>query len=77
MAEILPFQDGGDILEDQHGSTEIVQSSGIVESTNHWVAAYNREVFMAPERGRSPLCSPTPPDENSVDERLSNISPDA
>jgi hypothetical protein len=63
MAEILPFQDGEALPEDQHSLTDILPSSTTMES-------------VAPGRGRSPLREPTPPDENSVDERLSSISPD-
>jgi hypothetical protein len=76
MAEILPFQDGEALPEDQHSLTDILPSSTTMESANFRGSSHTREVFVAPGRGRSPLHEPTPPDENSVDERLSSISPD-
>jgi hypothetical protein len=75
MAEILPFQDGDPLPGDDHGSTEILESSGTVESATNKVSAHTREVFMV--RGRLPLRAPTPPDINSDDEGPSAISPDA
>jgi hypothetical protein len=51
-------------------------SSTTAESANYRGSSHTREVFVAPGRGKSPLREPTPPDDNSVDERLSSISPD-
>jgi hypothetical protein len=76
MAEILPFLDGEALPEDQHSLTDILPSSTTMESANFRGSSHTQEVFVAPGRGRSPLHEPTPPDENSVDERLSSISPD-
>jgi hypothetical protein len=75
MAEILPFQDGDSLPGDDHGSIEILESSGTIESTTNKVSMHAQEVFMV--RGRSPLRAPTPPDINSDDEGPSAISLDA
>jgi hypothetical protein len=73
MVEILPYQDGDSLPGDDHGSTEILKSSGTVESATNRVSGHAREVFMV--RGRSPLRAPTPPDVNSDDETTYAISP--
>jgi hypothetical protein len=75
MAEILPYQDGDSLLSDDHSSTKILESSGMMESTTNRVSVHAREVFMV--RGRSPLHAPTLSDINSDDESPSAISPDA
>jgi hypothetical protein len=75
MAEILPYQDGDSLPDNDHGSTEILESSGTAESATNRVSGHAREVFMV--WSRSPLHAPTPPDVNSDDETTSAISPDA
>jgi hypothetical protein len=54
------------LLGDDHGSTEILESSGTTEYATNRVFRHAREVFMV--RGRSPLQDPTPPNVNSDDE---------
>jgi hypothetical protein len=46
MVEILPYQDRDSLPGDDHGSTEILGSSGIVESATNGVSEHAREVFM-------------------------------
>jgi hypothetical protein len=75
MADILPYQDEDSLPGDDHGSMEILESSGTAESATNRVFEHAREVFMV--QGRSPLRAPTPPDVNSDDETTSAISPDA
>jgi hypothetical protein len=40
MTEILPFQDGHSLPDDDHGSTEILESSGMAESTTKRVFSH-------------------------------------
>jgi hypothetical protein len=46
MAEILPYQDGDSLLDDDHSSMEILESSGMEESATNRVSVHAREVFM-------------------------------
>jgi hypothetical protein len=75
MVEILPYQDGDSLPDDDHGFMEILENSGTAESATNRVSGHAWKVFMV--QGRSPLHAPTPPDVNSDDETTSVISPDA
>jgi hypothetical protein len=46
MAEILPYQDGDSLPGDNHGSTEILESSGMTESATNRVSMHaKRSLF--------------------------------
>ena len=76
MVELLPYQDGRTLPTDNndHGSTEILDSTMTTESRTHSATRHFKEVFMA---GQPPLIPmPNPLDIQDGEEALSNISPD-
>jgi hypothetical protein len=76
MVELLPYQDGRTLPADgnDHGSTEILDSTTTIESGTHWATRHSREVFMTTQPPQIPM--PNPLDIQDGEETLSNISLD-
>ena len=76
MVELLPYQDGRTLPADNndHGSTEILDSTTTVESRTHLATKHSREVLMAGQPPQIPM--PNPPDIQDGEEALSDISSD-
>jgi hypothetical protein len=74
MVQILPYQDG-DTIRDEDATTELLYSTSTAESGTNSRAMHTQEVFMV--HARSPLIMPKAPDIRSLDETETNISPDA
>jgi hypothetical protein len=77
MVELLPYHDGRTLPADNndHRSTEILDSVTTVKSRAHSATRHSREVFMAGQPPQIPM--PNPPDIQDGEETESNISPDA
>lgn len=76
VIELLPYQDDRTLPADNnnHGSTEILDITMIVESGTHLATRHSREVFMARQPPQIPI--PNPPDIQDGEEALSDISSD-
>jgi hypothetical protein len=74
MVEILPYQDGNALPNEDKSATEILDSTETAKSGTNRASTHSQEVFMV--RGPPPRPMPQPPDVQSDDEFLFNISPD-
>ena len=76
MVELLPYQDSRTLPadNDDHGSTEILDSAMTAESRTHSAMRHSREVFMVGQPPQIPM--PNPPNIQDGEEALSDISPD-
>ena len=76
MVKLLPYQDGRTLPanNNDHGSTEILDSMTTVESITRLATRHFREVFMAGQPPQIPM--PNPLDIQDGEEALSDISPD-
>jgi hypothetical protein len=77
MVELLPYQDDRTLPTDNndHRSTEILDSAMTAESGAHSATRHSREVFMAGQPPQIPM--PNPPDIEDGEETESNNSLDA
>ena len=75
MVELLPYQDNSTLLaNNDHSSTNIMNSAMTIESGTHSTTRHSREVFMADDPPQFPM--PQALDIQDEEETLSNISPD-